>query len=61
MIDGYRDYPDYVAFANNLFRPYVGDRISIGYQDNSGDRITNDLFRAALEAEDQPVFLAELL
>ena len=59
VIDSYRDHPDHVAFADNLFRPYVGDRISIDYQDNSGDKITNDRFRSA--PEDEPDFLAELL
>ncbi len=35
VIDSYRDHPDHVAFADNLFRPFVGDRISIDYQDNA--------------------------
>jgi fructose-bisphosphate aldolase, class II len=31
VIDTYRDHPDHVAFANELFRPIAGDRISIDY------------------------------
>lgn len=31
VIDSYRDHPDHVAFANQLFRPLAGDRISIDY------------------------------
>jgi len=38
VIDSYRDHPDHVAFADNLFRPYCGERISIDYQDNSAVR-----------------------
>lgn len=32
VIDSYRDHPDHVAFANSLFRPIAGDRITIDYQ-----------------------------
>lgn len=32
VIDSYREHPDHVAFANKLFRPIAGDRISIDYQ-----------------------------
>lgn len=32
VIDSYREHPDHVAFADNLFRPIAGDRISIDYQ-----------------------------
>jgi len=32
VIDSYRDHPDHVAFADNLFRPVAGKRISIDYQ-----------------------------
>jgi len=32
VINSYRDHPDHVAFANNLFRPVAGERISIDYQ-----------------------------
>ncbi len=35
VIDSYRDHPDHVRFADTLFRPYAGDRISIDYQDCS--------------------------
>ena len=32
VIDSYREHPAHVAFADNLFRPIAGDRISIDYQ-----------------------------
>lgn len=32
VIDSYRDHPDHVAFADTLFRPIAGDRISIDYE-----------------------------
>ena len=32
VIDGYREHPDHVAFANSLFRPVAADRISIDYR-----------------------------
>ena len=32
VITSYRDHPDHVAFADNLFRPVAGERISIDYQ-----------------------------
>lgn len=31
VIDSYRDHPDHVEFANQLFRPVAGDRISIDF------------------------------
>lgn len=31
VIDSYRDHPDHVAFADDLFRPIAGDRISIDF------------------------------
>jgi fructose-bisphosphate aldolase class II len=31
VIDSYRDHPDHIAFADNLFRPIAGDRISIDF------------------------------
>ena len=34
VIASYRDHTDHVAFANNLFRPVAGDRISIDYRQN---------------------------
>ena len=34
VIDSYRDHPDHVAFADNLFRPIAGDRISIDFDQN---------------------------
>ncbi len=35
VIASYRDHPDHVAFADNLFRPIAGGRISIDYADLS--------------------------
>lgn len=32
VIDSYREHPEHVDFANKLFRPVVGERISIDYQ-----------------------------
>jgi fructose-bisphosphate aldolase class II len=32
VIDSYRDHPDHVAFADELFRPIAGDRLSIDYE-----------------------------
>lgn len=32
VIASYRDHPAHVAFANELFRPIAGDRLSIDYQ-----------------------------
>ena len=32
VIDSYREHPNHVAFADNLFRPVAGERISIDYQ-----------------------------
>ncbi len=34
VIASYRDHPDHVAFADNLFRPIAGDRISIDFNEN---------------------------
>jgi len=31
VIASYRDHPDHVSFADNLFRPIAGDRISIDF------------------------------
>ena len=31
VIDTYREHPEHVAFADNLFRPVAGNRISIDY------------------------------
>lgn len=36
VIATYRDHPDHVAFANELFRPIAGDRISIDFAFESG-------------------------
>jgi len=32
VIDSYREHPAHVAFADNLFRPVAGKRISIDFQ-----------------------------
>ena len=32
VIDSYRDHPEHVRFADELFRPVAGDRISIDYK-----------------------------
>ena len=32
VIDSYREHPDHVTFADKLFRPVAGERISIDYQ-----------------------------
>jgi fructose-bisphosphate aldolase class II len=32
VIDSYREHPDHVAFADRLFRPVAGGRVSIDYQ-----------------------------
>jgi len=32
VIDSYREHPDHVRFADRLFRPVAGERISIDYQ-----------------------------
>jgi fructose-bisphosphate aldolase class II len=32
VIDSYRNHPDHVAFADQLFRPVAGERISIDYE-----------------------------
>lgn len=31
VIDSYREHPEHVSFADNLFRPVAGDRMSIDY------------------------------
>lgn len=32
VIDSYREHPDHISFADSLFRPIAGDRISIDYR-----------------------------
>ena len=34
VIENYRQHPEHVAFANNLFRPIAGDRVSIDFLQN---------------------------
>lgn len=36
VIAGYRDHPDHVAFANELFRPIAGNRITIDFAETTG-------------------------
>jgi fructose-bisphosphate aldolase class II len=43
VVDSYRDHPDHVAFANQLFRPVAGDRISIDF---APDRPRSDRYAA---------------
>ncbi len=33
VINSYRDHPEHIAFANTLFRPVAGNRITIDYQE----------------------------
>jgi fructose-bisphosphate aldolase class II len=40
VIDSYRHHPDHVAFANQLFRPIAGDRISIDFSEMTGSSNT---------------------
>ena len=44
VIDSYREHPNHVTFADNLFRPVAGGRISIDYQ--PVDPIISDTDRA---------------
>jgi fructose-bisphosphate aldolase class II len=49
VIDTYRDHPDHAAFANQLFRPIAGDRITIDFAEVSGQtdsKVVNGKFRA---------------
>ncbi|HEB98599.1 MAG TPA: fructose-bisphosphate aldolase, partial [Thiotrichales bacterium] len=32
VIDSYREHPEHLRFADELFRPVAGDRISIDYR-----------------------------
>jgi fructose-bisphosphate aldolase, class II len=32
VIDSYRDHPDHLAFADNLFRPLAADRMTIDFR-----------------------------
>ncbi len=33
VIESYRTHPDHIEFADNLFRPFAGERISIDYKE----------------------------
>lgn len=35
VIESYREHPDHVAFANGMFRPVAGDRLSLNFADVS--------------------------
>lgn len=37
VIDSYRDHPDHIDFADKLFRPVAGERISIDFQTIESD------------------------
>ncbi|MCG6867652.1 MAG: Dabb family protein [Gammaproteobacteria bacterium] len=34
VIDSYREHPDHVKFADERFRPYAGDRVSIDFEES---------------------------
>jgi fructose-bisphosphate aldolase class II len=36
VIASYRDHPEHTAFANSLFRPMTGERISIDFATTAG-------------------------
>jgi len=40
VIDSYRNHPDHVHFANELFRPVAGDRVSIDFVHVTGESVT---------------------
>jgi len=40
VIDSYRNHPDHVHFANELFRPVAGDRVSIDFAHVTGESVT---------------------
>ena len=42
VIDSYRENPDHIAFADDLFRPIAGDRISIDYRAVEGYGTTSE-------------------
>ena len=49
VIDTYRDHPDHAAFANQLFRPIAGDRITIDFAEVSSQtdtKVVQGKFRA---------------
>jgi fructose-bisphosphate aldolase class II len=50
VIESYRAHPDHVAFANELFRPVAGDRVSIDFLESEqpprSDRLTTSSARA---------------
>lgn len=42
VIDSYRSHPDHAAFANELFRPIAGDRISIDFSEGAESLTARD-------------------
>jgi fructose-bisphosphate aldolase class II len=40
VVESYRDHPDHVAFANSLFRPIAGDRVSIDFAEADKAAVT---------------------
>ena len=44
VIDSYREHPLHVAFANQLFRPIAGDRISIDYLWHEQKKLNRPVF-----------------
>jgi len=40
VIESYRDHPDHVAFADGLFRPMAGDRVSIDFAEATAGSVT---------------------
>jgi len=54
VIDSYRDHPAHLAFADNLFRPLAGDRISIDYQGPSSHGHTGATAPGSLAAVSTP-------
>ncbi len=41
VIDSFREHPDHLAFADNIFRPVAGERISIDYQSVEPVQVTD--------------------
>jgi len=48
VIESFRDHPDHVAFANKLFRPIAGDRISIDFLETPVS-VTNEAMQYDLQ------------
>ncbi len=50
VIDSYREHPAHKAFADSLFRPCTGGRISIDYQETTPDDRTRQMQTEGLRA-----------